>query len=81
MTELTSVELKHICDLVVKLTEIRVSQCNHLCIENFSSQLLEKLIASVIASKPKISFGINTEQQQRDELEAHNEKVKSKQSE
>ena len=37
-------ELKIICDLVVKLTEIQIKQCGHTNIENFASKCLSSCI-------------------------------------
>lgn len=44
-------ELKIITDLVVKLTKLKLAKCEHLCIENFSSELLCKLMVHYVASK------------------------------
>lgn len=37
-------EFKAICDLTVRLTELRQRHCNHLCIENFAPELLQDLM-------------------------------------
>ena len=60
--ELTSDKLKHLCDLVSNLTEIRVKHCNHLAIENFAPELLESLINAVLSTKPH-TIGIETDQE------------------
>ena len=37
--------LKHICDLTVRLTELRLKGCGHLCIENYAPEVFAKLVA------------------------------------
>jgi len=37
-------ELEVICDLVRDLTEIRAKYCNHLAVENFSTELFKTLL-------------------------------------
>lgn len=39
-------ELKIICDAVVRLTELRLLECKHLCIENYAPELLAKMVAA-----------------------------------
>jgi len=40
-------QLKILCDLTFELTELKLSKVEHLCIENFASKTLYKLIAAV----------------------------------
>lgn len=42
---MTPDDLKHICDLTVRLTEQRLRDCPHLCIENFAPEVFAKLMA------------------------------------
>ena len=44
MNEITSDELRSICDAVVRLTEIRQCGCSHLSVENFAPELMRKLL-------------------------------------
>ena len=37
--------LKHICDLTVRLTELRLKGCGWLCIENYAPEVFAKLVA------------------------------------
>ena len=37
--------LKHICDLTVRLTELRLKGCDWLCIENYAPEVFAKLMA------------------------------------
>ncbi len=37
-------QLKEICSLTVRLTELRQKECGHLAIENFAPELFAKLI-------------------------------------
>lgn len=39
-------EFRIICDTVIKLTELRQNECKHLCVENFASDCLAKLIST-----------------------------------
>lgn len=39
--------LQKLIDLVRALTEQKLKYCNHLCIDNFASELLEKLLCAV----------------------------------
>ncbi len=39
-------ELRVLCDAVVRLTELRLKECGHLCIENFAPELLAKMIGA-----------------------------------
>jgi hypothetical protein len=41
---MNSEQLKAICDLTIKLTELRLKDCAHLCIENFAPELFAQLI-------------------------------------
>jgi hypothetical protein len=54
MKDITTEELKILCDTTVKLTELRHSTCNHLNIENASSAILAKLIQAVLLNKAEI---------------------------
>jgi hypothetical protein len=35
-------------DLIVRLTELRQSKCEHLCIENFAPELLGKCLREIV---------------------------------
>lgn len=37
-------ELKVICDMTVKLVELRQNECKHLCIENVAPECFGKLL-------------------------------------
>ena len=37
--------LKHLCDLTVRLTELRLKGCGYLCIENYAPEVFAKLMA------------------------------------
>ena len=39
-------QFRILCDIVVKLTELRQKECAHLCIENYAPELLAKLMAA-----------------------------------
>jgi hypothetical protein len=47
-------ELKIIAGLAFKLTELRQRECGHLCIENFTPKLFEKLLASYLKGNQMI---------------------------
>ena len=51
MTELTTDELKIICDTVVRLTEIGQKECPHLSVDNFAKGCMDNLLASLMAHK------------------------------
>lgn len=40
----TTEELKVICDMTVKLVELRQNECKHLCIENIAAECFGKLL-------------------------------------
>ena len=40
-------ELKVICDLTVRLTELRQNECKHLCVENFASKCFSELLTAI----------------------------------
>lgn len=44
--QLSVEELKQVCALTVKLTELRQRDCPHLCIENFAPEVFAKLCAA-----------------------------------
>jgi len=44
---MTDEQLRILADLVVKLTELRLQDCRHLCIENYAPELLAKLVYAV----------------------------------
>lgn len=44
--QMTADELKVLCDLTAKLTEYKLKEVPHLCIENFAPELLAKLVAA-----------------------------------
>jgi hypothetical protein len=50
-SSITTDDLRSICDLVVKLTELRQNECKHLVIENFAPELLRKLLEQLQADK------------------------------
>jgi len=50
-TLVTCDELKHICEAVVELTRIRAAGCSHLCVENFSPDLLGKMLSELAVHK------------------------------
>ena len=39
-------DLKVICDAVVRLTELKLKEVPHLCIENFAPELMAKMVAA-----------------------------------
>ena len=45
-TGLSPDALRVLCDATVKLTELKLREVPHLCIENFAPKLLEKMIAA-----------------------------------
>ena len=46
MITIDSQELQILCNMVVELTRIKQKEVPHLCIENFASECLEKIIIS-----------------------------------
>lgn len=48
---ITIEELKEVCELTVKLTELRQKECDHLSIENFSPSLFADLLARLAVHK------------------------------
>jgi hypothetical protein len=44
-------ELQIICNTVVKLTELKLNQVAHLCIENFAQECLGKLLSELRLNK------------------------------
>lgn len=44
-------ELIEVCELTVKLTELRQKECSYLCIENFSPSLFAELLARLAVHK------------------------------
>lgn len=52
-------ELKEICDLVVRLTELRQEKCKYLCIENFAPELLGKLLTEYLNAVYENTIRIN----------------------
>ena len=48
---MTTDELKHLCDLTVRLVELRQRECKHLCIENIAPEILENLIVGFQKAK------------------------------
>lgn len=49
--EITIEELHELCELTVKLTELRQNECKHLCIENISPDILHGLITRMLMAK------------------------------
>ena len=45
---LTKDELETLSHLTIELTKLRLSGCDHLCIENFAPELLAKLVAAIV---------------------------------
>lgn len=45
---------KALCDLTLKLTELRQNECKHLCIENIGPEILGKLINVTKTAKEDI---------------------------
>ena len=43
----TENELRILCDLTYKLTELKFGKCEHLCIENFAGLTLRALLEAV----------------------------------
>ena len=46
-------DLRVILDAVVRLTELRQSGCNHLCVDNFAAECLTKLIQALKVTDEK----------------------------
>lgn len=44
--KMTTEQFTAICDLTVRLTELRLKGCGHLCIENYAPELLAKLLGA-----------------------------------
>ena len=53
---LTKEELDSICELTVKLTELRQNECGHLCIENFAPDLFYQLYSTLLSAKEGAQF-------------------------
>ena len=53
---ITNEELKIICDTVVELTKIRQAGCNHLCVENFASECMDKLLRELSIFKEETNL-------------------------
>ena len=51
MNELTTDELKIICDTVVRLAELRQKECSHLSVDDFAKECMGKLLTSLMAHK------------------------------
>jgi len=47
VSALSDTQLKIICDMAIELTVIKMRNCEHLSIENFTPELLGKLLASI----------------------------------
>ena len=43
---MTADDFREVCVLTVRLTELRLKDCPHLCIENYAPELLAKLIGA-----------------------------------
>lgn len=57
----TTDELREVCELVVRLTELRQNECKHLCVENFAPELFHKLLTRFVMQKQGMvcmDFGI-----------------------
>lgn len=44
-------ELREICELTIKLTELRQNECKHLCVENFATELFSRLLQELSMNK------------------------------
>ena len=47
VSALSDAQLKIICDMAIELTVIKMRSCEHLNIENFTPELLSKLLSSI----------------------------------
>jgi hypothetical protein len=43
--------LRHICDMTVRLTELRQAECKHLCIENYAPEIFHRLLSCYVLAK------------------------------
>lgn len=43
---MTAEDFKEVCGLVVRLTELRMKEVPHLCIENYAPELMAKMLAA-----------------------------------
>tara|TARA_R110000764_G_scaffold57488_1_gene125121 strand:- start:5326 stop:5514 length:189 start_codon:yes stop_codon:yes gene_type:complete len=58
--DITTEELKIICDTVVELTKIRQAGCNHLCVEEFAPECMGSLLTQLALYKEgKLLIPIN----------------------
>lgn len=51
MSEITSDELKHLCDATIELCKIRAQGVPHLCVENLAPEILGKLLGKLAMHK------------------------------
>jgi hypothetical protein len=49
--DITSDEIRAICELTAQLTEMRQKGCQHLCIENFAPKLFHGLLTRLAMQK------------------------------
>ena len=43
---MTADEFRYACDLTLRLTELKIKEVPHLCIENFAPELLARIIGA-----------------------------------
>ena len=52
---LTVEELREVCELTAKLTELRQNECKHLCIENIAPEIFRKLLCELHNHKSEVT--------------------------
>lgn len=59
--EVTTDELRVLCDATVRLTELRQRECGHLCVENFAPKVLHALLTRLTMFKRGMMRAIDLE--------------------
>lgn len=49
--KITPEHLRAIGDLTARITELKLQQCPHLCVDNFAASLFERLLATATKTK------------------------------